>query len=174
MHTAGKETKILCLCAITAALYAALTIVTAPFAYGPIQFRIAEALCVLPYFIPQTAWGLFIGCLLSNIMSGNVFDILFGSLATLLAAGCTAYFGKKGKSTVLACLMPVFFNGIIIGAVITCAYEGRRFLDSVGLFALNALWVSIGEAAVMLLIGYPLIKLIEKRKFFSDIIKEKQ
>ena len=172
MNTDKRKAKILCLCAATAALYAALTITTAPFAYGPIQFRVAEALCVLPYFAPETAWGLFIGCLLSNIMSGNVFDMLFGSLATLLAALCTAYLGKKEKSAVLACLMPVVFNAFIIGAVITCAYEGRRISESFGLFAVNAGWVALGEAAVLLLVGLPLMKLIGKRKLFSDITGE--
>ena len=129
----SKKIKTLCLCAIAAALYAALTIITAPFSYGPIQFRIAEALCVLPYFIPQTVWGLFAGCILANILSGNVMDMVFGSLATLLAAFCTAHLGKKRKSPLLACLMPVVFNGIIIGAVITCASEGKNFFASFGL-----------------------------------------
>ena len=174
MNTTEKRIKILCLCAVTAALYAALTIITAPFAFGAVQFRIAEALCVLPFFIPQTAWGLFIGCLLSNILSGNVFDILFGSLATLLAALCIARLGKKKKSAFLACLMPVVFNACIIGAVITCAYEGKKLFESIGLFAVNALWVGIGEAAVMLVIGYPFLRLIEKRKLLSDIITEKK
>ena len=167
----SKKIKILCLCAITAAAYAALTIITAPFSYSPIQFRAAEALCVLPYFIPQTAWGLFAGCILANILSGNVMDVVFGSLATLLAALCTACLGKRRKSMLLACLMPVIFNGIIIGAVITSAYEGKRVFESFGLYALNALGVSLGEAAVMLLIGFPLMKLIEKRELLSKFSK---
>ena len=174
MNISGKKTKILCLCAVTAALYAALTVATAPFAFGAVQFRIAEALCVLPFFIPQTAWGLFIGCLISNIMSGNIFDIIFVSLATLMAALCTAHLGKQGKSALIACLMPVIFNGVIVGAVITFAYEGRSFFDSLGLFVINALWVSLGEAAVMLAIGLPLIRIIEKRKILSDILSKKQ
>ena len=167
----SKKIKILCLCAITAAAYAALTIITAPFSYGPIQFRAAEALCVLPYFIPQTTWGLFVGCILANILSGNVMDMVFGSLATLLAAFCTARLGKQGKSMILVCLMPIVFNGVIIGAVITCAYEGKKLFESFGLYALNALGVSLGEAAVMLLIGLPLMKLIEKRKLLSEFLE---
>ena len=172
MKADKKKIKIVCLCAAVAALYAVMTMLTAPVAFGAIQFRVSEALCVLPFFAPQTAWGLFAGCIISNIMSGNVFDIIFGSLATLLAAGCTALMGKRGKSALLACLMPVLFNGIIVGAVITYAYEGGGFLDSLKLFAVNALWVSLGEAAVMFILGYPLIKFIEKRKFFSDIMPD--
>jgi uncharacterized membrane protein len=172
MKADKKKIKIVCLCAATAALYAVLTMITAPVAFGAIQFRVSEALCVLPFFVPQTAWGLFAGCIISNIMSGNVFDIIFGSLATLLAAGCTALMGKRGKNALLACLMPVLFNGIIVGAVITYAYEGGGLLDSLRLFAVNALWVSLGEAAVMFILGYPLIKFIENRKFFSDIMPD--
>ena len=171
MRSFDHKTKLLCLCALTAAAYAALTILTAPVAFGAIQFRAAEALCVLPYFIPQTAWGLFAGCILANILSGNVMDVVFGSLATLLAALCTARLGKRGKSMLLACLMPVIFNGIIIGAVITSAYEGKKVFEAVELYAFNALWVSVGEAAVMLLIGFPFMKLIEKRKLLSRLGK---
>lgn len=169
MRTNEKKIKMICTCAATAALYAALTMLTAPISFGAVQFRVSEALCVLPFFVPQTAWGLFAGCLVSNIMSGNVFDIIFGSLATLLAAGCTAMIGRRGKSALLACLMPVLFNGVTVGAVITYAYEGGRFFDSLGLFAVNALWVSLGEAGVMYILGYPLIRLIENKRFFADI-----
>ena len=55
------------ICGVLAALYAALTLSTAAFAFGPIQFRIADALCVLPFFMPFTSIGLFIGCLIANI-----------------------------------------------------------------------------------------------------------
>lgn len=167
MFNSGRKTKLICLCAVTAALYAALTAATAPFAYGAVQFRAAEALCVLPYFIPQIAWGVFAGCFVSNILSGNVFDVIFGSLATLMAALCTAYLGKQGRSKALACLMPVVFNGITVGAVITFAYEGRKLAGALGLFAVNALWVSLGEAAVMFAIGYPFMKLIDKNKMLD-------
>ena len=57
----------LTLCGILAALYAVLTVATASLAYGPIQFRIADALCVLPAFAPVTSLGLFVGCLVANL-----------------------------------------------------------------------------------------------------------
>ena len=73
--------------AVTAALYTALTLIAAPISFGNIQFRISEALCILPYFFPQAIPGLFIGCIFSNLFGGmGIFDIVFGSLATLLAA----------------------------------------------------------------------------------------
>ena len=85
-----KDTSILrrmTICGVLAALYAALTLSTAAFAFGPIQFRIADALCVLPFFMPFTSVGLFIGCLIANIFSTvSALDIVIGSLATLI--GC--------------------------------------------------------------------------------------
>ena len=71
----------LALCAMVAALYALLTILTASFAYGPIQFRLAEALGVLPLFLPYTSWGLIAGCLLANLFSygtGRLLLSIFG------------------------------------------------------------------------------------------------
>ena len=72
--------------AIVGAAYAAMTIALAPISYGAVQLRVSEVLCILPFFIPGTAWGLFVGCALANILTGNIFDIIFGSLAPLAAA----------------------------------------------------------------------------------------
>ena len=66
--------------AIVGAAYAALTMLLAPISYGAIQVRVSEALCILPYFLPCTAWGLFAGCAIANVLTGNIFDIIFGSL----------------------------------------------------------------------------------------------
>ena len=80
------STRQLALAAIVGAAYAALTIGLAPISYGPAQFRISEVLCILPYFLPCTAWGLFVGCAVSNLIGAGVWDIVFGSLTTLAAA----------------------------------------------------------------------------------------
>ena len=73
--------------AIIAAMYAALTILFAPISYGAVQVRISEAFTILPLFTPAAIPGLFIGCLLANILGGAiVWDIIFGSLATLIGA----------------------------------------------------------------------------------------
>ena len=81
-------TRSLCLSAIIAALYAALTLLLAPISYGPVQLRLSEAFTVLPMVLPQSIPGLFVGCLIANIFnpSPSIFDIVFGSLTTLLAA----------------------------------------------------------------------------------------
>ena len=85
-------TRKLAAAAVTGAAYAALTMLLAPISYGAIQCRVSEVLCILPFFIPCTAWGLFAGCAIANLLSAaGIFDVVFGSLATLLAALCTVH-----------------------------------------------------------------------------------
>ena len=83
--------------AVVGACYAVLTMILAPISYGAVQFRVSEALCILPFFMPCTAWGLFGGSdHIANLLTGNIFDIVFGSLATLAAALITAEIGRRG------------------------------------------------------------------------------
>ena len=157
---------------IVGAAYAVLTIILAPISYGAVQLRVSEVLCILPYFIPGTAWGLFAGCAIANVLTGNVFDIVFGSLATLGAALVTAALGKRRHTPVnqlLACFQPVVFNALIVGAVITGAYEGMNLFRNPAAFALNALWVGLGELAVMFLLGYPLMRFLPSLKSFREL-----
>ena len=164
-------TRKLATAAIVAAAYAALTIVLAPISYGAVQFRVSEALTVLPFFMPCTVWGLWIGCILANLYTGSLADIVFGSQATLLAALLTAYFGKKGntvKNRLLGCLMPVVFNAVIVGAVLTWGYQIQEFSSPMASYGFNALTVGLGEAAVLYLIGYTLLRQLPKIKFFRD------
>ena len=175
MNSQRNRTLKLAVSAVIAALYAALTIALAPISYGPLQFRVSEALTVIPFLIPGTVWGLFIGCILANLYTGSVLDILFGSLATLLAALLTARFGRQGntvKNRVLGCLMPVVFNAVIVGAVLTWGYEGMNIFEHPGVFAFNALTVGLGEAAVLYLIGYTLMKQLPKVKFFREFVEK--
>ena len=161
--------------AAVGAVYAALTLILAPISYGPVQFRVSEALCVLPLFIPGTAWGLFVGCALANLLTGNIFDIVFGSLATLAAGLLTGYIGRKGRSLGLAalgCLMPVILNALVIGAVITEAYNGMSVFSNAGVFALNAAQVGLGEAGVMYIIGLPLARYLPKKRFFREFTEK--
>ena len=108
MNQRYRNTLTLTTAALVGAAYAVLTMVLAPISYGALQFRLSEALCILPFFIPSSAWGLFLGCAAANLLTGNVFDVVFGSLATLLAALCTAAVGRRRQDTpgqLLACLM---------------------------------------------------------------------
>ena len=158
--------------AVIAAAYAALTVVLAPISYGPVQFRVSEALTALPFLMPGAVWGIFAGCVLANLYTGSVLDIVFGSLATLLAGLLTAWFGKKGntvKNRLLGCLMPVLFNAVIVGAVLTWGYGFQEFPDKpLASYGFNALTVGLGEAAVLYLIGYTLLRQLPKIKFFRE------
>ncbi len=158
------------LSAMVGAVYAILTVALAPISYNAVQLRVSEVLCILPFFLPCTAWGLVIGCLLSNLITANLFDIVFGTLATLCAVRVTAWLGKRRHSIaneLLACFQPVVFNALIVGAVITAGYEGLNILQHPRVYALNALWVGLGEAGVLYLLGFPLMRWLPGQTFFQ-------
>lgn len=156
------KTRQLAVSAVVAAAYAALTIVLAPISYGPVQFRVAEALCVLPFICPTSAWGLFIGCIIANIYGGyGALDIVFGSLATLFAGLVTA----RTRIKWLAPLPPVIFNGLIVGALLSVTLVPE---NSMGAFPGFAAWVGLGEAVVCYALGLPLLFGLSKLKFFSE------
>lgn len=153
-----------------AAIYAAATYLSAVFgiAYGPIQFRFSEALTVLSVFTPAAVPGLTVGCILGNLTSPyGVWDIVFGSLATLLAAITARMFRKiriKGFP-VLSLIMPVIFNALIVGAEITFIFPTRE--ASLAAFAIAALEVGAGELAVCLVGGIALYFGIKKTRLFN-------
>lgn len=135
---------------LIAAVYVALTLIN-PLSYGEVQFRISEALTVLPILFPQAIPGLFIGVIISNLFSPVGFlDVIFGSLATLLAAIGTY---KLRNKPVLAMLSPVLVNGIIIGLLL-------HFLLQAPLFA-TILSVGFGELVVVALLGTLLLKSLD-------------
>lgn len=108
--------------AMIAAIYVALTYVFAPISFREIQVRIAEALTILPVFTPAAVPGLFIGCLLGNILSGAVLpDVIFGSIATLLGA----IFTRKLRNAhpFLAPVPPIVANTLIVPFVLRYAYS---------------------------------------------------
>lgn len=153
--------------AVVGALYAILTMVLALISYGPLQFRISEALCVLSYFTPAAAWGLFIGCAIANTLSAaGLPDVIFGSLATLIACLGMSAVGKHMKdslkSRLLACFLPVIVNAVIVGAMLTYAYIGLSPLEHPGAFAVCAGEVALGELPVMYLFGLPLMSWLPK------------
>ncbi len=109
-----------------AACYVALTYLSNLFglAGGAIQFRISEALCILPIFLPEAVPGLFIGCLISNLITAaNPFDVLFGSLATLLGALGARLLCRLPRKYLWAATLPtVLANMLIIPPVLIFAY----------------------------------------------------
>ncbi len=107
--------------ALIAAIYCILTYLFAAFSFGEVQVRISEALTILPVFTPAAVPGLFIGCLIGNILGGALLpDIIFGSLATLIGA-CGTYFLRK-KSHYLAPVPPIIANTILVPLVLRFAY----------------------------------------------------
>lgn len=144
--------RTLALAGIIAALYIALTLLFAPISYGQIQFRVSEALTLLPVVSPASIPGLFIGCFISNIFGGSVIDAVFGSLASLLAAILTRRFRQ---SLWLAALMPVVINAVVISLVLWHTSGLHPYI--------SFLTVGAGQAVVCYLLGVPLVKLIQNR-----------
>lgn len=158
-----KSTRYLTQAAIIAALYAVLTHLQNLLLPGSttwaIQMRLSEALCVLALFTPAAVPGLTLGCLIFNITYAAALplDFVLGSAATLLAA---EGMWLTRKVTVhgyplLAMLMPAIANAILVGWELT-AYIG-------GGFGLNALYVALGEIAVLLVPGSLLYYALKKR-----------
>lgn len=117
----NQNSSFLTQAAMIAAIYVVLTFIFAPFSFGDIQVRIAEALTILPVFTPAAIPGLFVGCLIGNIFGGAILpDIIFGSFATLLGAVFT-YLLRKQRP-VLAVLPPILSNTIIIPLVLRYGY----------------------------------------------------
>ena len=107
--------------ALIAAMYVALTLLFAPFSFREIQVRVAEALTILPVFTPAAVPGLFIGCILANIIGGALVpDVIFGSLATLIGAFFTWKLRKS--SPWLAPIPPILANTIVVPFVLRYAY----------------------------------------------------
>ncbi|MEG1240029.1 MAG: QueT transporter family protein [Oscillospiraceae bacterium] len=154
----------LTLAAMVAALYAVMSYFGNIFGmtYFGIQFRFAEALTVLPFLFPATAPGLFVGCFIANILSPfGALDVVFGSLATLLAAFLT----MKMPSKWLAPLPPVLCNGLIVGALIavSSAQSGESFWAA---FALSGVNVALGELGACYALGMILLIALPKIPYF--------
>lgn len=150
------NTKYYVQAAIIAAVYAALTMLLAPFSYGFMQIRVSEALTILPYFTPAAIPGLFIGCLISNLLSPyGLLDVICGSAATLLAA-LMSY--KLRATPWLVPLPPIIANGVIIGLMLHYGYG-----VPVNLFVIMG-WIALGELIACYLIGYPLLRYLQKHK----------
>ena len=156
-------TRQLATAGIIAAVYTVMSMCASVFgiAYGPIQCRFSEALTVLPFFLPEAIPGLFIGCLVTNLMSTvGPLDIIFGSLATLAGALGTHYVGRKIPA--LGPVFPILANIIVVPPVLMYVYgvpDGYWFL---------VVTVGIGEVISCGVLGWLLYKVLKKRKIFSN------
>ena len=154
MKKSLKTTRFLTQAAIIAALYAALTLLLQPISgfQGNFQLRVSEALTLLPVFTPAAVPGLFVGCLIATLLGGaTVLDVIFGSLATLLAALLTR---RLRHNRLLAALPPVLANMVIVGAVLAYSLN-LPLLPSMG-------WVALGQLLACYGLGLPLVWALAK------------
>lgn len=156
-----RKTRFLTQSALIAALYVALTYVSAAMgiASGAIQVRLSEALTVLPAMTGAAVPGLFTGCFIANLLTGaSLWDIVFGSLATLLGALGTRYLGKKCYT---APIFPILANTLIIPFVLKMVYgvgDGYSFLF---------ISIFLGEFISCGILGVFLYKALYKTKLFE-------
>ena len=162
----NKNVTFMVQAAIIAALYVVLTFVANALglASHTIQVRFSESLCILPFFTPAAIPGLWIGCLIANLATGAViWDIIFGSIATLLGAIGT-YLLRRHKF--LCTLPPVIANMIIVPFILVYGYGiPRVYLKNVDVTIIfNAMTVGIGEVISVCVLGSILLNVLNKYK----------
>lgn len=173
MNMKNLSVRRLVRCAVIAAVYVVVCLVLAPFSYGAVQVRVAEALCLLPVFGAEYIVGVTLGCFLANLLGSTAVDVVFGTLATLLACLVTYKLRDirvKGLA-IPASLPPVVFNMIIVGAFeITFFFSDSAPTAMLAVF--NAVTVGIGELISCTILGVALVKLIESNAGLNKIFTE--
>ena len=135
-----------------AALYVVLTTLFQPLSFGQVQFRVSEALAVLPMLWPEAVPGLFVGVALANLQSPfGLWDVIGGSLVTLVAALLT----RRWRFRLAGYLAPVVLNAVFVGGYLSYLTHTP--------YAPWVAWIALGEAGVVFLLGYPLILVLRRR-----------
>ena len=174
----------LCFSAVLAALYAALTLLLPFISYGPVQFRISEAVCVLAVLTPAAVPGLTVGGIIANLMALAIngtgalgmLDVVFGSLATFLGA---LWCWKMRERPKLALLGPVIANALIVPAYLPLLLQGLGYytipftsiaLDGLYLpmYLFGVVATGLGEALVIYVLGLPLLSALKR----FDVVKK--
>ncbi|MGO5075289.1 QueT transporter family protein [Clostridium sporogenes] len=166
MNLQNKKISKLVFSAVIAAIYTVLTLLLAPISYGQIQVRVSESLTLLPFLSSYSIGGVFLGCIISNLIGGNgIIDVVFGSLATLIAAILTYYIGKSNLKfkKYLAPLPPIIINAVVIGFILNYTLKLPLLL--------SIIWVGLGEAISCYVLGLILISIIEKNKKLMSYFK---
>ena len=159
---------------IVAALYVVLTIMVAPIAYGPIQCRISEVLTILPAFAMGYVPGVSLGCLLANLFNptGNLgpVDVIGGTLATVIAGVFSRLIGKKNKF--LAIIPPIVSNGLIVGGYLPFLLIDDSSEITATVVGISMLEVAASEAVLLLVVGIPIILLINKTPRLRSLVEK--
>ena len=155
-----KKTSYLARCSLIAAAYAALTLAFPALSYGPVQVRVSEALCILPFFMPEAVWGLTVGCLVANLVGVAMgvtlpWDVLIGTLATFISVVIT----RKIRIKWLVPLPTVISNAVLVGIMLT--YIILPSSETVPLWY-NIMTVGAGEVIACYGLGIPLFSVMEK------------
>ena len=184
-----KDTTYLARVGVIAAVYAACTLFVLTFmgslAWGPIQFRVSEAICVLALFTPAAIPGLTLGCIIANVaniaIAGTgmlgMLDVVFGSLATLAGA---LWCRKFASRPAIALLGPVIANAVIVPAYLPILLQGLGFytipfttisLDGayIPMYLFGLVATGVGEAVVVYALGMPLLKALGKANIFKHL-----
>lgn len=166
-----KMTKI----AMIGGIYAAITFATFFMSFGAIQYRVSEALTILPVFTATAIPGLTLGCALANLVGFfigvnplGLMDAIFGTAASLLAAIATYYIGKSPKKWMVyafAPLPPVLLNAIIVGFELTMMFNPEMF----PFYFINFASVFVGQAVVCYGLGIPLLIALKKKDLYKKI-----
>lgn len=162
------NSKTLARAGIIASLYVATSFLTFPLASGAVQFRIGESLTLLALFMPESIIALFIGCVISNLITGcALLDVFLGSLITGIASVLTFLVGKLIKSTALKVfvggLFPVFLNAIFLPLIWLVCYGAIEYV-----YYIQVLLLLIGQSLSVYGVGsivyIETYKLLNKKK----------
>ena len=158
------STKKIARAGVVGALYVVLSLVVLPIASGAIQFRISEGLTILPLIFPEVVVGLTVGCALTGVITGvAVYDIIFGSLITLIAGVLTAVIGKKikgnGKKFFIGGLFPVLLNAFLLPVIWYFCYGQLSYL-----YVVQVGFLLLGQGVSVYGVGYGLFVGAKKLK----------
>ncbi len=147
---------------VIAGLYVAVSLLVFPISSGAIQVRLSEALCILPLVWIESVPALFIGCMLSNLITGCAFfDIILGSVVTLISAISTCLLGRAIKNTALKIMLgglfPVILNALILPLIWVWCYGAIEYM-----YLVQAGVLFLGQAISVYGLGTPLYLSVEK------------
>lgn len=153
---------------IVAGLYAGITLLTSSLSFGPVQFRAAEALCLLVCLDPSLTVGVTLGCLIANLFSTvSALDIVIGTAATLLGCLLTV----RIRKVFLMPLPTILCNGLLVGALLSLHVPEAQFWK---LFLISGGQVAAGETLVLYLLGVPLYLFLKKSGLIGQLLRERR